>query len=358
MARQRASGKAETDLAYFSEVLKGVKGSTTVSEMEEERVVPTMFTSFNRATCAGGMPLGCLTVIHGPEQVGKSAMGLMLVESLRRAGHVPLIVDSEFAAEKKWYSSITPESAFKMTNNMNEVWDDVTGMLKRLDAGKAEGRVPRDAGCIWLLDTVTQFMTNKQIEEMRKSAPDRAYAIQVMFLNEWIKDLVPKLRRSNSTVIAIVQERAKMNAKPFEKDYKMPGGKSLQYMNRMRIRVYYSKKLRRKKVGGAGPVLGMECRYTIENNKIVGTSYERGVYFTANGRERGVDKGLDLVREAVAEADHRGWLKKSGKSYKIKRGSKLLCATKNGEAGLLHKLRTDPDVLCLLVGALNEDAVT
>jgi len=350
----RTKSKRPKDEDYLALVAKDIKNTTLVSEMREERIIPTVLTSYNRATGVGGHPLGCVVLVHGPEQVGKSALAIAILESIRKFGRHPVhIWDSEFAAEKKWYGSISPGSGFKMTASLDEVASDIQSMIDNLQKGKTAGKIPADVGCGFLLDTLKELLPDSVLEKIKKEGPEKSYPIQALFVSNWVKSVIEDLYRSGSTMVIVLQERVKMNAKPFERDYNVTGGRSVQYANRMRARVYYARKVRvdEKK---DGDVCGMECRYTIENNKIVGTTFERGIFFTANGKESGTPLGLDLVREAYHEAKYRGWVAASGKSVVISSGKKTLLKTKHGTAGALKVLKKDDEKLMTLVDALNK----
>lgn len=341
MARSKATreGSASDILAAIA---KDVKHMTTVSDMQEERIVPTILTSYNRATSVGGHPLGCMTLVHGPNQVGKSALALAIIESLRGYGHPTFILDTEFAAEKKWYGAISPRSGFKMSGSLNEAHDDVQSMLDRLRKGKEAGKISEDVGAGFLVDTLTKLLPEELLKKIEDNGPERAFPLQANFVSLWLKSLIPKLYRSGSSMLVVLQERTKMNAKPFEADYKVTGGHSVQYDNRLRLRVYYAKKVKMK-----ATVVGMECRYTVENNKIAGTMMERGIFFTANGRDS--DKGLDLVREALAEAEQRGWI---DNGRKLMFGKRTFLKAK-GKESMLKRLRKEDKLHRDLVAELN-----
>ena len=82
------------------------------------------------------------------------------------------------------------------------------------------------------------------------------------------------------------------------------------------------------------------------------TEIEKGVFFTANGKEDVVQRGLDLVREAIEEASHREWLS-SGKSCAIKYKGDVFVESKSGKNGIRRALIDDPDKLKTLIDALN-----
>lgn len=292
-------------------VSSGVDDIQFISDMEDVVYFPTLLTSYNRATGIGGHPKGRVIVIHGPPQVGKSVLALTLAESARLQGDVPVIFDSEFASEKEWYNSITPKSLIQYPDTLDDLFSDIQTMLNNLEKGKKarknSERVDSSVGCFFVVDTLVKLMPSDILKKIEKEGIEKAYPIQALIISTWMKSIVKQIARSNSTLVLVMQERKRMNAKPFEKDYKIPLGESIQYDNCLRIRVRTPKKVK----DGDG-VVGLQSQYTVENNKVDGTSLEKGSFFTSNGKGD-LPKGLDLVRESIEEGKNRGCVvKKNG----------------------------------------------
>ena len=301
MARKSKQKQTQDYLKLISE---DIKDMTTVNHMAAEKIVPTLLTSYNRAIGVGGHPLGCITLVHGPNQVGKSVLAMILAESLRQHDHISFIFDSEYAGEKEWYSAITPKSGYKKIGSFDDLVANVNSMLRNLDEHKRKKNIPKDVGCCFVVDTITKLMPKEILDKMEKEGISRQYSLQSQYISLWSKSITPRLYETNSSLILIVQERKNMNKRtPFDKDWDLPGGKSLQYDNRVRIRVSSSAQVKK-----GDKVVGVKCNYRVENNKIVGTTFEKACFFTANGKGD-VEKGLDLVREAIEEAKQRGVLK-------------------------------------------------
>lgn len=356
MTRKKIKSKPKKkELDFFKYMAKDQKGSCVVSEMREEKIVPTILTSFNRAVGIGGLPLGCVIIIHGPNQVGKTVLALAIIESLRLRGFFTKIYDSEYAGEKAWYSSISGKSQYTATNRLNLIIGEVQSMFDKLAKLRVDKVDVGDVGFAFLADSLTEMVPDGMLEKILKSIKEgkgigRMYPEQAYAVSMWVKFLLDGLYRNNSTGLMVLQERDNIGKGLFDKDYKPTGGTSLQYNNRLRMRVYFSKKIIVEK-----KIVGQEIRYTVENNKIVGTTFERGTIFTATGDEPGVPKGLDLVREALHEAKERKWLEGDKKTVKISIGRKVLLKTKHGMIGAGKILRKQPDKFKELVDALNKE---
>jgi len=317
MGKSRKRKDDVTKVDVLRKVAAGIPGLITVAEMDEVRYVPTLFTGYNRATGIGGHPLRRVTLVHGPEQVGKTVFAMVVAESLRVAGHLSFVFEVEWAAEKSWYGLITPQSWLGRPITLDELRDQINKALANLMEGKkarkkAE-RIPKEVGCVFVVDTLNVLWPKSIKEKVEKEGIEKMYPIRAMWINDWMCEIVPKLYQSNSSLILVSQERENLGARAFERDWKLPGGMSIRYGNCMRVRVTSAKKIKK----GELLVVGMECKYTLENNKVDGTSFEKASFFTSNGKGD-VPKGLDLVREAIAEGRHRGVLEKKSNSILAK----------------------------------------
>jgi RecA/RadA recombinase len=345
--------KKQTEVDYLKRIADGVEDMMLVSDMEEERVVPTMLTGFNRAVAVGGLPLGYITIVHGPNQTGKSVLALALAESVRKRGHVSMVFDTEFAGEKEWYGAITPRSGYKRTGNLNEMERSIRRMIKNLKKGKAakKDRIPENIGCCFVIDTMTKLMPEELLKKIDEKGIEKQFPIQAGFVSLWSKWAIPELFRTGSSAIIVLQEREKVDAQAYGKKYKVTLGKTLQYDNRLAARVSSS-----KKVVESEQVVGFDCKVSVLNNKFAGTTYEEFHLFTSNGFGS-VPKGLDLVRDAVEEAKHRGWVTKRDNAVVVKKDKAVLLKVRGGWANLRERLLKDEESLGKLVGALNSEVL-
>lgn len=356
MARSKKKTKKIDALKIVSE---GIKGMTLVSHMEEELIVPTLLTGFNRAMGAGGYALGGMTIVHGPNQVGKTVFALIVAESLRRYGHIPVIFDAEYAGEREWYSAITPKSGYKKISDLDLLISHVQKMLDNLAKAKKDKLISKDIGCCFVIDTLTKLMPKEILDKIETEGVSKMFPLQAAWISAWSKSIIPQLYESNSTMLVVLQERTKLGAKPNAKQYKVTLGNAVQYDNRCRVRVPYSSKIKQGE-----EVVGYECHAILENNKICGTAMNTFKYYTSNG-VGDIPKGLDLVREAVEEGKVRGVLKKVKRTVEDKEKSfvqakfegdeKRLFLIKGGWANVMDKLREDEKLFIGFVDSLNSE---
>ena len=353
IVKKKVLKKKDTSVTILREVAKDISDYVLVRDMPEIKYVPTLFTSYNRATGLGGHPFGRIALIHGPYQVGKSVLGLTIVESIRRKGHAAMVFDSEVAGEKEWYSAITPKSGYKVIENLDVLRDDINSMMKRLERKKEKKLIPADTGCVFLVDTITKLLPKNILDKIEKEGIDKMYPIQSLWISIWMKEIVPMLNRHNSALIVVLQERTKIGAGPFEKQYNITGGNAIQYDNGLRIRVTHSEKLKQ----GEKKVVGMQCYYKVENNKLDGTSFQEGIYFTSNGKG-GIPKGLDLVREMVEECKSRGYAVKKKDSVEFDFDNKIkFINIEGGWADCVDYFRKEKDDFKMVVSFLNKSVL-
>jgi len=355
MSRTKKPKKKIKNIDALKLISTGIKNLVLVDHMQEEKIVPTLLTGYNRAMKIGGYPLGGMTIVHGPNQVGKTVFALAVAESLRKFGHPSVIFDAEFAAEKEWYSAITPKSGYMKISDLDLLISNCQKMLDNLKKAKKEELISKDVGCCFVVDTLTKLMPAEVLEKIESKGVEKMYPLQAAWVSAWSKSIIPQLYDSNSTMILVLQERSNIGAMPGQKKYKATLGNAVQYDNRCRVRVPYSKPIKKGEI-----IVGYECHASLENNKISGTAREEFKYYTSNGLGD-IPKGLDLVREAVEEAKTREVLKKvkrNDESYieaKFEDDEESLFLIKGGWKDVMNKLEEDKKLFKAFVDSLNSN---
>ena len=358
MAKKKRSGasKRAESLAALKIVSKGVKEMITVNHMEEERIVPTMFTSFNRAIGIGGLPLRRMMAIHGKNQTGKSVLATGLGESCRRYGHVPVIYEAEWSAESRWMNRlVTGEGTlFKMPADLDELFGDMQTNLKNLRNGKENGLINSDVGIAFVIDTLTKLIPKEMLDKLITEGVKKTFPLQAQWISLWTKYIVPQTYRSNSSLIIVLQERINLDAGLFGKKRKVTLGEALLYDVSHRIECTHSKPITEN-----GKVVGSEFFYKVDKNKTDGWTGQKGSFFTSTG-EGDTPPGFDHAREAIKEALTRKILKKAKRKkfdYMIATiDDEEMFAVPGGEEDVRVWLNTERGELKRFVNALNEQS--
>ena len=356
MKKRSGDDRKKSALEALKIVSAGVKGMTTVNCMEEERYVPTIVTSYNRATGLGGHPLRRMMAIHGKNQTGKSVLAVALAESARRYGHVPVIYEAEWSAEKRWLNRLVAGEGtlFDMPADLDELFSKIQRNLDNLRKGKEQGLIADEVGCCFVIDTLTKLIPKEQMESLLTEGIKKSYSMQAQWISLWTKIIVPQAYRSNSSFIIVLQERQNIGAAKFAKQRKVTLGEALMYDVSQRVECTYSKQIVQE-----GKVVATQFFYDMEKNKSDGTTNQSGSFFTGTG-EGDTPPGLDLHREAMEEASVRDVLKSQKRSkmdYMVATfGEEEILAIRGGKEDFRKHLIENPDEFEKFVDYLNKDA--
>jgi hypothetical protein len=342
------------ELGYFKLVREGLKDYVQMSDIEDVRIVQTILTGYNRAVGRGGHPLGRMMLVHGKNQVGKSALALAILESFARVGFPCQNLDAEYAAEKRWYNFIctTPGILDKPVGDLDTVVEDVNTALINVERLHREKKMPKEIGTAFVVDTLTKLMPRDIVEMVKKEGIEKQYPIQALFVSTWMKVVIPLLGRTNSALLVVLQERQNMETRgPYDQKWKITLGNALMYDNCLRVRVVGNEKVKEK-----DKVVGMCCNCEVQSDKISGTTYASFSFFTSNGTGE-CPIGLDLVMEAAEEAKERGWMQ-------LAKGEMILTVPGLGSTVLgknmpdaVRNLRKDDKSFRSLVDCLNAQSV-
>jgi len=356
--KKRCKRQSGPDPSLVEYLTKDIDGLMTVDEIQEEMVVRTDITSINRATGVGGWPMRRAAMFHGNPQTGKTVLALAIAESLRRAGFIPVVYDTEFAAERIWYNTLAygPGTKFKMPENYDEMVADIQEMLDRLRNARDSKKyadAARRSGYAFVVDTMTKLLPKEAVEEMRKKGVKRGYSLAAMWTSMWMKSMIPQLYRLDSTLITVVQERANIGAKANQPKTKPGGGEAIKYDISLRIKTTWAEKIKEGKA-----VVGQANHYRLEKNKVDGADYAEGTFFTSNGKGE-TPLGLDMVREAVEEGELRDLVlerQRSKEKWTFVDAGGFTHKMKGGVGAFRKRLHGDPELLRRFVAGLNRDA--
>lgn len=333
-------------LPAFVSKLKDKLGFETVADVQPETPVRTMFTSYNRATGIGGHPMRRLVLMHGANQSGKSALAMGVAESFRRAGHIPVVFDTEFSAEKRWYNELGmgADILFRQPCDMDELVKLTQELFNMLRAARVQkkDRLAEWIGYCFVVDTITKLVPLDVLAKVLKEGIGKQFPAQANATSLWMKILIPQLYKLGSTMILVTQERENLDAGGYGPKKKIAGGQAIQYDTSLRVHMMAAEKVFEKDEAGNKNLVGMAHGFRVEKNKSAGVSGEEGAFYVSNGRGSS-PLGFDLPREILEEADRRGCIKTKGKVSTLRVGDARVSAA-GGSAGLLAKLQSDAEL--------------
>ncbi|MDC0611184.1 recombinase RecA, partial [Vibrio sp.] len=206
--------------------------------------------SLDIALGAGGLPMGRIVEIYGPESSGKTTLTLELIAAAQREGKTCAFIDAEHALD--------PVYAKKLGVNIEELLvsqpDTGEQALEICDALARSGAVD-----VMVIDSVAALTPKAEIEgEMG----DSHMGLQARMLSQAMRKLTGNLKASNCMCIFINQIRMKIGVM-FGNPETTTGGNALKFYASVRLDIR-----RTGAIKEGDEVVGNETRIKVVKNKI------------------------------------------------------------------------------------------
>jgi len=199
---------------------------------------------------AGGLPMGRVVEIYGPESSGKTTLTLEVIAEAQRNGKVCAFVDAEHALD--------PIYAEKLGVNINELLvsqpDTGEQALEICDMLTRSGAID-----VIVVDSVAALTPKAEIEG---DMGDSHMGLQARMLSQAMRKLTGNLKQSNTMLIFINQIRMKIGVM-FGNPETTTGGNALKF--------YASVRLDIRRIGAVkqgDEIVGNETRVKVVKNKI------------------------------------------------------------------------------------------
>ncbi|WOH37354.1 recombinase RecA [Thalassotalea fonticola] len=199
---------------------------------------------------AGGLPMGRVVEIYGPESSGKTTLTLEVIAEAQRNGKVCAFVDAEHALD--------PIYAEKLGVDINELLvsqpDTGEQALEIVDMLSRSGAVD-----VIVVDSVAALTPKAEIEG---DMGDSHMGLQARMLSQAMRKLTGNLKQSNTMLIFINQIRMKIGVM-FGNPETTTGGNALKF--------YASVRLDIRRIGAVkegDEITGNETRVKVVKNKI------------------------------------------------------------------------------------------
>ncbi len=199
---------------------------------------------------AGGLPLGRVVEIYGPESSGKTTLTLEVIAEAQRNGKICAFVDAEHALD--------PIYAAKLGVNIDDLLvsqpDTGEQALEICDMLTRSGAVD-----VIVVDSVAALTPKAEIEG---DMGDSHMGLQARMLSQAMRKLTGNLKQSNTMLIFINQIRMKIGVM-FGSPETTTGGNALKF--------YASVRLDIRRIGAVkdgDEIVGNETRVKVVKNKI------------------------------------------------------------------------------------------
>src|SRR5216110_482968 len=198
----------------------------------------------------GGLPLGRVVEIYGPESSGKTTLALHCLAEAQKKGGICAFIDAEHALD--------PIYARKLGVNIDEL------LISQPDAGEqaleiADTLVRSGAVDVLVIDSVAALVPRAELEgEMGDSLP----GLQARLMSQALRKLTASINKSNTMVIFINQIRMKIGVM-YGSPETTSGGNALKF--------YASVRLDIRRIGAIkerDEVVGNTTRVKVVKNKL------------------------------------------------------------------------------------------
>jgi len=276
--------------------------------------VSTGSLSLDIALGIGGLPMGRVVEIYGPESSGKTTLTLQVIAEAQRMGKTCAFVDAEHALD--------PVYARKLGVNVDDL------LVSQPDTGEqaleiCDMLVRSGAVDVIIVDSVAALTPKAEIEgEMG----DSHVGLQARLMSQALRKLTANLKHANCLCIFINQIRMKIGVM-FGSPETTTGGNALKF--------YASVRLDIRRIGSikeGDEVVGNETRVKVVKNKVA-PPFKQAEFQILYGE--GISKEGELIDLGVK---HK-FIDKAGAWYSYK-GEKI----GQGKANVMKLLRERPDM--------------
>jgi len=212
-------------------------------------VIPTGSLDLDIALGIGGLPIGRIVEIYGPESSGKTTLMLSTIAQCQKMGGVAAFIDAEHALD--------PSYAKKLGVNIDDL------LVSQPDNGEealeiCESLVRSNAIDMIVIDSVAALVPKAEIEG---DMGDSHMGLQARLMSQALRKLTGTISKSKTTVVFINQIRMKIGVM-FGSPETTTGGNALKFYASVRLDIRKIETLKDK-----DDPIGNRVRVKIVKNK-------------------------------------------------------------------------------------------
>ncbi|WP_380183811.1 recombinase RecA [Kalamiella sp. sgz302252] len=294
-------------------------GKGSIMRLGEDRTmdVETISTgslSLDIALGAGGLPMGRIVEIYGPESSGKTTLTLQVIAAAQRKGKTCAFIDAEHALDPVYAKKLGVD----IDNLLCSQPDTGEQALEICDALARSGAVD-----VIIVDSVAALTPKAEIEG---EIGDSHMGLAARMMSQAMRKLAGNLKQSNTLLIFINQIRMKIGVM-FGNPETTTGGNALKF--------YASVRLDIRRIGAikeGDEVVGSETRVKVVKNKIA-APFKQAEFQIMYG------EGINVFGELVDLGVKHKLIEKAGAWYSYN-GDKI----GQGKANASNFLKENPAV--------------
>ncbi|OOR98150.1 recombinase RecA [Haemophilus paracuniculus] len=286
-------------------------GDTQALDIE---AVSTGSIGLDMALGIGGLPMGRIVEIYGPESSGKTTLTLSVIAQAQKTGKTCAFIDAEHALDPVYARKLGVDTDSLLISQP----DNGEQALEICDALVRSGAVD-----VIIVDSVAALTPKAEIEG---DMGDSHMGLQARLMSQALRKLTGNIKTTNCLVVFINQIRMKIGVM-FGNPETTTGGNALKFYSSVRLDI------RRCGVVKDGDnIIGSETKVKVVKNKVAPPFRE--VQFDIMYGE-----GISRMSELLILAEANGFIKKSGSWFSYE-GDKI----GQGKNNALNWLKENPEI--------------
>lgn len=190
---------------------------------DDVEVVSSGSVTLDIATTIGGLPVGKLIEIFGPESSGKSTITLHIIAEFQKSGKKCVLVDAEQSFDKKYATTLgvkVDDLIYVQPRCGEDGYNIVEGLVRTKEVG------------LIVIDSHTALVPKKIVDG---EVGDSTMALQARLNSTALLKIHPLLKESNCTIVSIAQLRTNIGA--YGDPLSPTGGLAYKFYSDMRLKM-------------------------------------------------------------------------------------------------------------------------